>query len=1043
MIRGRKALSIAIIAVLAASALFIPVHLSTYSNAATFTGSQISTPNPVSSSSSPTLVGQSSILSVTFNEGGLPSGTIWNVSIAGHVYSSRNSSMTISIPAGTYNYTVSNSLKYFTESPNGTLNLKSNGQEVSTYYPGKYTVSNYLNLENGKIVNSLSNLSSSQSVFPVNVIFDNYQQLFLVAGYSSSTIYELNPQNYSIYGQISVPGTPLALALNTFNGNIYAINDTSVLKLSPTGELLDSSVLPSTPSTMAFDPANGQVLVASTNGGVIAFNGSDLSQVAVLSSVSVFDIQGFAYNSATSQMEMLDDSGLNSYVYFMNTNDTVAKSVQVPGIVLSLVYDAQFNVSLFSTSIINSGSGNVQYAYILSGSNLTRISGSANAFGLGIDSRTGMGIATNTQNSTIMLLNLSTASVVYTLYTGGSPLMPATVPGSSGMLVIDPSLDAVDIIPLGYSVMPVHFVETGISNPVSWGASVNGYTLTTDSNNLLFYETVGNYTYYPVPVSGYANEPASYFGVSTGNNTVFVHYNKTFMVRFIENGLLMGKQWGVTFSGVSNSASSGTPISFNMPNGTYNFEVASTEGYAVSPENGTLKIAGSNVSVNVSFSPKSYLVNFTVSGLPGTSTWDITINGIGHTVQGDRYSYVVTPGNYTYSIQPITGYYPVIGSGSFTVNDSNISINVQWEPFLYKAEFTQNMLPNGTEWYVNMSNGISLSSFGSNVSSYLQNGSYSYTFTSSNTTWKGFHGDFTVQGKSLSTPLNFTEILYGVTFSEKGLPSGTDWTVVLNSTTVGSTQQNISFQLPNGTYLYTASSVNTSYQVLEGSLEVHGGSVLVNLSFNLKTANVTFHEKGLPKGTQWGVNILQRGDYNATAANLTISLPLGTYSYIPVEIPGFNSTNISNTFLLGPSGDIAINISYSSSKTTTQLYNITAMEVGLPRGLDWSVTYNSTVIPAFPEGVFNFQLPNGTYNFTFMAINHAGKEMPGSLSVTLHVNGTAQDLLVVFYGTNVWVVLDFPLLGNGHEINHHHNENHRDNDNVITSEAIRVNLKFY
>ncbi len=1043
MIVDRKLLSFVIIAVFVASALLVPVHFTSKVNTNSSSVSEISL---TGSGSNPGLFSPSNQpvnLMVTFNESGLPSGTTWNVSIAGHVYSSQNSSIVFSLPSGTYNYSVSNNLQYFTVSPIGELNLKTNGQYVSISYLGKFTVSQYLNLENGKLLSSPMELSSNQTVFPVYGVFDNYSKLFLVAGYSSSTVYEINPVDYSIYGQISVPGSPLAIALNQHNGNIYVINTTALLKLSPTGTFLDSVSLTSTPSTLAFDPANGQVLVASTNGGVMAFNASSLSPVAALSSVSVFDIQGFAYNSATGQMEMLDNSGLNSYIDFLSAEDSVTSSVEIPGIALSLVYDPSTNVSVFSTSTINSNSGNAQYAFTLSGSTLTRVSGSENAFGLGIDLQTGMGIATNTQNSTVMLMNLTTDSVVYSVYTGGSPFMPLTIPGSSGMLVIDPSLDAGYVIPLRYSVRTVNFVETGLSGSTSWGLSVNGYTAVSSTNRLLLYEILGNYTYYPIHVPGYTNVPSGHFSVSAGSNIVNVQYNKTFMVQFNESGLPSGQPWSITFNGTKDTSSAGVPVSFFATNGTYSFKVSKIYGYAVSPQNGTLKVEGSEVTVNLNFSMKSYLVNFKTSGLPATSVWNLTIGGIQHTVHGNEYSYVATPGNYTYSIQPVAGYYPVNSSGSFSVNADNITVNIMWKPFLYRTEFTQNILPNGTTWFVNLSNGVSLSSMGPNASAYLQNGSYEYTFTSMNTSWKGYYGNVIVNGNPTVLSLNFTEVIYKVVFSENGLSKGTDWMVSLNNETTGSIDHNLSLQLPNGTYYYVASSLNTSYKTVSGSIEVNGTSLLENLLFVIKDANVTFYETGLPNGTQWGVDILQHSFYNTTGNKLTISLPYGSYSFIPVTIPGFNSTDISRVFSLGSSGNTTIAVSYTPIHPVQKLYNITVMEVGLPEGLDWSAAYNGTVAPAYPGGVFNFQLQNGSYNITFLAINHDGKEMPGSLNATLKVNGTAQDILVVFYGTNVWLVLDFQLHQPAHDYDHHNGNQHHNHEHRKTAEAIRANMKFF
>lgn len=1035
MIRGSKFLAVALIVAFIASAFFVPFHFLSQGSS-TAPGSVISSNGPVTGFKNLSPVPSGASASVTFNESGLPTGSSWSVNVGGQQYSTVNSSIIISLPSGSYTYKISNSLGYFTENPTGNLTLAGNGQVVTTTFLGKFSINNFLNLETGKLVGSSSSLSTGQSFFPLYGIFDNYSHLLLVAGYSSSIIYEISPVNYTVMGQIDVSGSPLAIAVNPSSGLIYVINDSALLKYSPSGTLLGSIAFSSMPAALSFDPANGQVLVAVSNGGVVALNGSTLVHVADLPAISDFGTQGFAYNSALGQMEMIDNSGTNGYVAFMGSNDAILNTIQVPGILLALVYAPSLNVS-----VVTSISGASPYAYIISGSHVTKVSGSANAFGLGIDSSTGIGIATNSQNSTVMLMNLTTGSVVYTVNTGGSPLMPITVPGSSGMLIIDPNYDALDIIPLEYSVRSVQFIESGISPIIPWGISVNGYALNTRSNSLVFYEPMGNYSFSPTPVTGYSTQQSGTFAVSSGNIAVEVQYNKTYNVQFQESGLKSGMNWGVTFNGTTMYTAAGPELSFLAVNGTYNFSVPGGTGYAVSPQNGIIKVSGSDLSVSLNFSMKGYTVDFISTGMPSSSNWHITINGVGHLVQGNNFSYGATPGNYNYSIQSITGYYPQIASSSFSVSNQNITINLIWLPYLYNVNFTENMLPSGTPWSVNISNGLSLHSSSSNVSAYLQNGSYQYTFTSLNSSWKGFHGTLNVQGTATTVPVNFTEVLFLATFSEKGLPTGTDWTVTVNSQTHGSLYNNLTFSLPNGTYAYSAIAGNNSFSGVEGVLHVNGSSFTQKVDFALKESNVTFHETGLPSGALWGVYIAENGYFNTTQVNMTLTLPYGSYTFIPLSVQGFNSTNLSSAFSIGPSaGNYTINVTYSPIPKIQNLYNITVMEVGLPEGLEWAAAYNGTIVPAYPGGTFNFNLANGSYNLTFMAISHKGKEMPGSMTVPIQVNGTSQDLLVLFYGPYVWMIFDFPLIGGGHS-DHNGHQSHQDN-NHHTKDNLAVATRF-
>lgn len=63
---------------------------------------------------------------------------------------------------------------------------------------------------------------------------------------------------------------------------------------------------------------------------------------------------------------------------------------------------------------------------------------------------------------------------------------------------------------------------------------------------------------------------------------------------------------------------------------------------------------------------------------------------------------------------------------------------------------------------------------------------------------------------------------YSVAFKESGLPTGTNWSVLLNGTTEFSAEPSMTVLEPNGTYAYTA--VALGYTPIPGSLSVSGSS---------------------------------------------------------------------------------------------------------------------------------------------------------------------------------------------------------------------------
>jgi hypothetical protein len=98
---------------------------------------------------------------------------------------------------------------------------------------------------------------------------------------------------------------------------------------------------------------------------------------------------------------------------------------------------------------------------------------------------------------------------------------------------------------------------------------------------------------------------------------------------------------------------------------------------------------------------------------------------------------------------------------------------------------------------------------------------------------------------------------FPITFTENGLPSGTNWSVSLNKTTQSTESSTIVFEEPNGTYqLYTWDVKGyISYANLT-TLHVSGAPIDITVSYNAPAAGtyfVTFVQSGLPLNVSWEV----------------------------------------------------------------------------------------------------------------------------------------------------------------------------------------------
>ncbi|HLY77234.1 MAG TPA: hypothetical protein VKT21_05065 [Thermoplasmata archaeon] len=73
-----------------------------------------------------------------------------------------------------------------------------------------------------------------------------------------------------------------------------------------------------------------------------------------------------------------------------------------------------------------------------------------------------------------------------------------------------------------------------------------------------------------------------------------------YTVSFSETGLPSNTGWSVTLNGVTRAGSTPT-ISFQLPNGTYTYNVSGPSGYTVSPSTGSGTVPAANVSIAIQF----------------------------------------------------------------------------------------------------------------------------------------------------------------------------------------------------------------------------------------------------------------------------------------------------------------------------------------------------------------------------------------------------------------------------------------------------------
>jgi hypothetical protein len=181
-----------------------------------------------------------------------------------------------------------------------------------------------------------------------------------------------------------------------------------------------------------------------------------------------------------------------------------------------------------------------------------------------------------------------------------------------------------------------------------------------------------------------------------------------------------------------------------------------------------------------------------------------------------------------------------------------------------------------------------------------------------------------------SMVLNSTNVYstaaYNATFRESGLPSGTNWSVVLNETTLSSTSNTITFTVTNGTYNYTSANFTMYYTTnYSGIVKVSGASTVEPVMFyhyayitgTISPSNATMYINGK------SVALSSSGAYN-------VSEPSGTYA-IRVSDTGYKTyyTNVTVTANQTKSLNVPLTKPQTTSISPVEMYGVAIVAVAI------------------------------------------------------------------------------------------------------------------
>ncbi|MDG6913131.1 MAG: hypothetical protein JRN35_08665, partial [Nitrososphaerota archaeon] len=625
----------------------------------------------------------------------------------------------------------------------------------------------------GSTDKTIASIPLAPNSSPAYVAYDPANGYLYVSLGGSNAVAIIDGATNTLLGQISVGLYPTGVVYDPNSGIIYVANsgNDNVTGINGATNTVQFPSIPvgKVPLGMAYDNANGLVYVADSDDTT-----TDLNNVSAFNGTTGTFVGNVFWNGWFVPQDMTYD-GSNGYLYVTDQTDVDVVQTLVPGAQYNLTFvesglptGTLWNVTLTGSHTSYSLSSNTPtlayqepngtFSYAVGGasgytpspsSGTVTVRGNAMVVSLtfapttypvtfgetGLPSGTSWSVSLNGTS-----VSSATPQVAFTEPNGTYTFNVGVVSGytpspSSGGVTVSGAGATVPItfVPTTYSVA---FTESGLSVGTNWSVTLNGQVQAVTGNTILFTEPNGTYAYSVGGVSGYSATPSSgNVAVNGASQNIAITFTPvtvpTYPVTFTESGLAGGTGWSVTVSGKTQSSTT-SAITFTEANGTYAFTVASVSGYSSSPASGSVTVKGAPQTVSVVFTPSTpttYPVTFSESGLPGGTSWSVTLNTQTISSTATSMTHNEANGTYSFTVGAMAGYTTSPSSGTITVNGGAVSQAITFSPIppsQFQIAITETGLPAGTNWSVTL-NGQPLSSLGHTLIFTVPNGTYAYT----------------------------------------------------------------------------------------------------------------------------------------------------------------------------------------------------------------------------------------------------------------------------------------------------------------------------
>jgi YVTN family beta-propeller protein len=748
------------------------------------------------------------------------------------------------------------------------------------------------------------------------VAFDNRSGDVYVAESTANQVAVVSGQNDRVVTNLTAGYSPQGLVYDSIAREIFVLNSESedLTVISDVTDIVNRTIgLLASPYGSAYDSASGVLFVANTFSDTVLELSTSTNSI-----VGTIPVQGFPiavlYDNDTDEIFVADLQS-NDVTVISGTNGSVLTNVQVGAEPVALSYDSSLgrvfvanylsaNVSVISDAT-NSVVGTV--AVGLAPDSLTFDSANGDIYVAHLWNQT-----SSSTNGTITAIFAGTDQIVgnitgvggsvlglvYDETTGNLYAGSVAGYGPSNVKVISPNRDRVLAnVSVEFDSGVLTYVNSTGEILVASG-SEDAVTAISDTTNAAVAQvSVG----WEPSAMTWIPEIDRVYVSDTGSGTVSILSsgapppNVSYPVTFTESGLPSNSNWSVTVNGTSWLAISSS-VTFPATNGSYSYSIDNSESsYSASPDVGEFLMNGAAVSLNVTFVVQTFSIIFMETDLPNGTKWSVYLTGGDTGVEsnsvGNQNDFEVVNGSYFYSVRSSNSQYTTAESaGRVEVSGTGQTVSISFYLVAYQLSFTETGLTPGTLWSV-VGSAYDVSSHLPTLSFEVPNGTYTFTVSQIRGYDLTYDGLVTVAGAGTSVPVLFVPI-YSASFTETGLPLGTNWSVTLGARSLTSMGTTISFVLPQGSYPFAIIPIlNYTISPASGITLVTDSNVDVGILFSPlvpPTFPVMFEESGLAAGVVWSVS-LGGTAVTSNSTSLGFQEPNGTYVYAVAPVVGYTS----------------------------------------------------------------------------------------------------------------------------------------------------------